>query len=97
MDLINQINLSNNFVRPFKPIYRLTQTIFNDYNIIVLTHPKKKKKTAIASTLRFLAKKSVLFGRVLGLNTLCGYCFSHTTFFGLKGDKSKKVCTCYKV
>ena len=49
---------------------------------------------------RFLARKGVLFGGVLGLNTLCRDCSSHTTLVGLLypgGDKSEKVCTGYVV
>ena len=45
-------------------------------------------------------KKGVLFGGVLGLNTLCRGCSSHTTLVGLlypRGDKSEKVYTSYKV
>ena len=44
--------------------------------------------------------KGVIFGGVLGLNTLCKGCSSHITFVGLLypgGDKSKTVCTGYKV
>ena len=43
----------------------------------------------------FLARKDVLSGGVLGLNTLCRGCSSHTTLVGLlypRGDKSEKVC-----
>ena len=42
---------------------------------------------------------SVFFG-VLGLNTLCRGCSSHTILVGLLypgGDKLEKVCTGYKV
>ena len=49
---------------------------------------------------RFLARKGVLSGRALGLNTLCRGCSSHTTLVGLLypgGDKSKKICTGYEV
>ena len=48
---------------------------------------------------RFLAKKGVLSGGALGLNTLCRGCSSCTTLVGLlylRGDKLKKVCTVYK-
>ena len=44
--------------------------------------------------------KGVIFGGVLGLNTLCKGCSSHMTLVGLlypRGDKSKTVCTGYKV
>ena len=49
---------------------------------------------------RFLARKGVLSGGALSLNTLCRGCFSHTTLVGLLypgGDKSEKVCTDYEV
>ena len=49
---------------------------------------------------RFLARKGVLSGGVLGLNTLCRGCSSLTTLVGLLypgGDKSEKVCTGYEV
>ena len=49
---------------------------------------------------RFLARKGVLSGGVLSLNTLCRGCSSHTTLVGLLyhgGDKSEKVCTGYEV
>ena len=45
-------------------------------------------------------RKGVLSGGVLGLNTLCRGCSSHTTLVGLlypKGDKSETVYTGYKV
>ena len=44
--------------------------------------------------------KGVIFGGVLGLNTLCKGCSSHMTLVGLLypgGDKSETVCTGYKV
>ena len=49
---------------------------------------------------RLLARKGVLSGGALGLNTLCRSCYSHTTLVGLLypgGDKLEKVCTSYKV
>ena len=49
---------------------------------------------------KLLAKKSVLSGGALDLNTLCRGCSSHMTLVGLlypRGDKSEKVCTGYKV
>ena len=49
---------------------------------------------------RFLARKGVLSGGVLSLNTLYRGCSSHTTLVGLLyhgGDKSEKVCTGYEV
>ena len=49
---------------------------------------------------RFLARKGVLSGGVLGLNTLCKGCSSHTTLIELLcpgGDKSENVYTSYKV
>ena len=82
MDLINQNKLGSNFVRPIKPINRLIYT-------------KKKKKIE-----RFLARKGVLSGGALSLNTLCKCCSSYMTLVGLLytgGDKSKKVCTNYKI
>ena len=48
---------------------------------------------------RLLARKGVLSGGALGLNTLCRGYSSHTTLVGLlypRGDKSEKVCTGYK-
>ena len=48
---------------------------------------------------RFLARKSVLSSGVLGLNTMCKGCSSHTTLVRLlypRGDKSEKVCIGYK-
>ena len=49
---------------------------------------------------RFLANKGIFSGGVLDLNTLYKSCSSQTTFVGLlyfERDKSKKVCTGYKV
>ena len=89
MNLINQINLGSNFVRPIELINRLIQI-----QPKLLQYTKKKKIE------RFLARKGVLFGRVLGLNTLCRSCSSHTTLVGLLypgGDKLETVCTSYKV
>ena len=40
MDLINQINLGNNFMRPIEPINRLIQTHPSNYNITTLIHQK---------------------------------------------------------
>ena len=88
MDLINQINVGSNFMRPIEPINRHIQT---QSKLLQYTHTKIK---------RFLAKKGVLSGGALGLNTLCRCCSSHTTLVGLLypgGDKSEKVCTGYKV
>ena len=47
-----------------------------------------------------VSRKGVLSGGVLGLNTLCKGCSSHTTLVGLLypgGDKSEKICTGYEV
>ena len=88
MDLINQINLGSNFVRPIEPINRLIQTQFK-----LLQYTLKKIE-------RFLVRKGVLFGGVLDLNTLCRGHSSHTTLVGLLylgGNKSEKVCIGYKV
>ena len=90
MDLINQNKLGSNFVRPIEPINRLIQTQSK-----LLQYTKKKKKIE-----KFLARKGVLSGGILGLNTLCKCCSSHMTLVGLlypEGDKSEKVCTGYKV
>ena len=90
MDIINQINLGSNFMRPIELINRLIQTQSK-----LLQYTPKKKKIE-----RFLARNGVLFGRVLGLNTLCRSCSSHTTLVGLLypgGDKLETVCTGYKV
>ena len=87
MDLINQNELGNNFVRPIEPINRLIQT-------------QSKQLQYTQKIERFLARKGVLSGGALGLNTLCRGCSSHTTLVGLLypgGDKSEKVCTGYKV
>ena len=91
MDLINQINLGSNFVRPIEPINRLIQT----QSKLLKKNTLKKKNLE-----RFLARNGVLSGEALGLNTLCKGCSSRTTLVGLlylRGDKSKKVCTDYKV
>ena len=89
MDLINQNKLGSNFVRLIEPINRLiqTQSKLLQYTI----HTQKIE--------RLLARKGVLSGGVLGLNTLCRGCFSHTTLVGLLylgGDKLETVCTGYK-
>ena len=87
MDLIN---LGSNFVRLIEPINRLIQIQSK-----LLQYILKKKKIE-----RFLARKGVLSGGVLGLNTLCRGRSSHTTLVRLLypgGDKSEKVYTGYKV
>ena len=96
MDLINQVNLGNNFVRPIEPINRLIQTHSK--------HTKKSRNCKHSYTLkkieRFLARKGILSGGFLGLNTLCRGCFNHTTFVELlypEGDEPEKVCIDYKV
>ena len=91
MDLINQINLDSNFVRPIEHINRLSQTQSK-----LLQHTLKKKEKIE----RFLVRKGVLSGGALDLNTLCRGHSSHTTLVGLLypwGDKSEIVCTGYKV
>ena len=78
-------------MRPIEPINRLIQTQSKLLQHTI--HTKKKIE-------RFLARKGVLSGGVLGLNTLCRDCSSHITLVGLLypgGDKSEKVCTGYKV
>ena len=90
MDLINQNKLGSNFVRLIEPINRLiqTQSKLLQYTI----HTQKIE--------RLLARKGVLSGGVLGLNTFCRGCSSHTTLVGLLylgGDKLETVCTGYKV
>ena len=85
MDLINQNKLGSNFVWPIKPTH--SDPIQN-----TAIYTKKKKM--------FLTRNGVLSGGVLGLNTLCRGCSSHTIFVGLLyygGDKSEKICTDYKV
>ena len=77
-------------MRPIELINRLiqTQSKLLQYTI----HTQKIE--------RLLARKGVLFGGVLGLNTLCRSCSSHTTLVGLLypgGDKSEKVYTGYKI
>ena len=87
MDLIN---LGSNFVRLIEPINRLIQIQSK-----LLQYILKKKKIE-----RFLARKGVLSGGVLGLNTLCRGRSSHTILIRLLypgGDKSEKVYTGYKV
>ena len=90
MDLINQNKLGSNFVRLIEPINRLiqTQSKLLQYTI----HTQKIE--------RLLARKGVLSGGALGLNTLCRGCSSHTTLVGLLylgGDKLEKVYTDYKI
>ena len=88
MDLINQINLGSNFVRPTEPINRLIQTQSK-----LLQYTLKKIE-------RFLVRKGVLSGGALDLNTLCRGHSSHTTLVGLLylgEDKLEKVCTDNKV
>ena len=78
-------------MRPIEPINRLIQT---QSKLLQHTIHRKKKIE------RFLARKGVLSVGVLGLNTLCRGCSSHTTLVGLLypgGDKSEKVCTGYEV
>ena len=96
MDLINQINLGNNFMRYIEPINRLIQTYSNGNQKIqqlqAFLYTKKIE--------RFLVRKGVLSSRTLDLNTLCRGCSNHTTFVGLlylEGNKSEKVCTDYKI
>ena len=83
--------MGNNFVRPIEPINRLIQTQSKLLQHTI--HTKKKIE-------RFLARKGILSGGALGLNTLCRSYSSHTTLVGLLypgGDKSEKVCTGYEV
>ena len=90
MDIINQINLGSNFVRPIELINRLIQTQSKLLQYTIHTHKIE----------RLLARKSVLSGGALGLNTLCRSCSSHMTLVGLlypRGDKSKTVYTGYKI
>ena len=90
MDLINQNKLGSNFVRLIEPINRLIQT--QSKLLQYTTHTQKIE--------RLLARKGVLSGGALGLNTLCRGCSSHTTLVGLLylgGDKLETVCTGYKV
>ena len=82
MDLIKHIYLGNNFMRPIEPINRLIQT----QSKLLQKYTKKIK--------RILARKGVISGGDLGLNTLCRGRSSHTTLVGLlypRGDKSEKV------
>ena len=77
-------------MKPIEPINRLIQTQFK-----LLQHTIHTQKIE-----RLLARKGVLSGGVLGLNTLCKGCSSHMTLVGLLypgGDKSETVCTGYKV
>ena len=90
MDLINQNKLGSNFVRLIELINRLIQTQSKLLQYTIHTHKIE----------RLLARKGVLSGGALGLNTLCRGCSSHTTLVGLLylgGDKLETVCTGYKV
>ena len=83
MDLINQNKLGSNFVRLIEPINRFIQ----NQSKLLQKYTKKKIE-------RFLAKKGVLSGGDLGLNTLCRGHSSHMTLVGLLylgGDKSETV------
>ena len=83
-------------MRPIEPIIDSFRPNLSYCNIHTNTHKKKKKKKIE----RFLARKDVLSGEVLGLNTLCRGCSIHTKLVRLlypRGDKSEKVCTGYKV
>ena len=56
--------------------------------------------TTLKKIEKLLARKVILSGGTLGLNTLCRSCSNHTTLVGLLypgGDKSEKVYTGYKV
>ena len=78
-------------MRPIELINRLIQIQSKPLQHTI--HTKKKIE-------RFLARKGVLSGGALGLNTLCRGFSRHTTLVGLlypEGDKSEKVCTGYKV
>ena len=88
MDLINQNKLGSNFVRLIEPINRFIQ----NQSKLLQKYTKKKIE-------RFLAKKGVLSGGDLGLNTLCRGCSSYMTLVWLlypAGDKSENVCAGYK-
>ena len=77
-------------MRPIEPINRLIQTQSK-----LLQHTIHTQKIE-----RLLARKGVLSGGVLGLNTLCRGCSSNTTLVGLLylgGDKLEMVYTGYKV
>ena len=81
-----------NFVKPIEPINRLIQT---QSKLLQYTIHTKKIERLLAR-----ARKGVLSGGVLGLNTLCRSCSNHTTFVRLlylRGDKSEKVYTGYKI
>ena len=70
----------SNFVRPIEPINRLIQT---------QSKLLQRKNTHKEKIERFLARKGVLSGGILGLNTLCRGCSSQTT---LVGPQSKLCC-----
>ena len=75
-----------------EPLTHLMDFPFEPIHSSETTHKEKIE--------RFLSRKGVLSGRVLGLNTLCRGYSSHTTHVGLLylgGDKSEKVCTGYEV
>ena len=71
------------------------------YNIQYKKNKKiKKNKKEEEEEERFLAKKGVLSGEVLDLNTLCRDYSNHMTLVRLLylvGDRSEKVCINYKV
>ena len=50
MELINQINLGNNFMKPIEPINRLIQTHPSYCNIVALTHQKIQQLQAFLYT-----------------------------------------------
>ena len=52
MNLINQINLGNNFVRSIEPLDRLTQTYYKSHNILQQLqafYTQKKKEEIIGN------------------------------------------------
>ena len=79
-------------MRPIEPINRLIPNIPKNPEIANILTLKKIE--------RFLARKGVFSGGILGLNTLCRGCSNHMTFVELlypEGDEPEKVCVDYKV
>ena len=79
-------------MRPIEPINRLIPNIPKNPEIANILTLKKIE--------RFLARKGVFSGGILGLNTLCKGCSNHTTFVELlypEGNEPEKVCIDYKV
>ena len=87
MDLINQINLGSNFVRPIELINRLIQT-------------QSKLLQKYTKKIEFLGKDGCSFWWNFGLEHFVQKLFQSYDICWVVvswGDKSEKVCTDYKV